>query len=97
MFTVTISPRALEDLRWFRKAEQAAIVAAIKEQLAHQPDEATRNRKLLRPGHLTEWELRIKEARAFYDIDREASLVTLVAIGYKQRNKLFFRGEEYLP
>jgi mRNA-degrading endonuclease RelE of RelBE toxin-antitoxin system len=68
----------------------------IEEQLTNQPDVETRNRKRLRPDHLTEWELRIGELRVFYDVDLDGSLVRIAAIGHKKRNKLFFRGKEYL-
>ncbi len=29
------------------------------------------------------------------DVESEPHVVTIVAIGYKDRNKLFFRGEEF--
>ena len=45
--------------------------------------------------HVSEWELRVDDKRVFYDIDPEASLVRIVAIGYKEKNRLFFRGQEY--
>jgi len=35
--------------------------------------------------------------RVFYDVDEEGSVVRIVAIGYKERSKLFFRGQEYEP
>jgi len=97
MFEIELDPEAQEDLKWFRKAQQTAIIAAIEEQLSAQPDTETRNRKRLRPDHLTEWELRISDVRVFYDVNAEASLVKIAAIGYKKRNRLFFRGQEYLP
>lgn len=63
----------------------------------YEPDYETRKRKRLRPGHIAEWELRIGDMRAFYEVDREASLVKVARIGYKERNKLSFRGEEFAP
>lgn len=95
MFDIEIAPEAQKDLKWFRRAEQVGILAGIEMQLREQPDEGTRNRKRLRPYHLTEWELRIGRIRVFYDVDVDASLVRIAAIGYKERTRLFFRGREY--
>jgi mRNA-degrading endonuclease RelE of RelBE toxin-antitoxin system len=67
----------------------------IQEQLTHQPLEITRNRKKLRPNELAEWELRVIPFRVFYDIDRDRSIVKIIAVGYKQGNTLFIHGEEY--
>ncbi len=95
MYATELAPNAQEDLRWFRKGEQVLILEAIHGQLRQQPAAETRNRKRLRPDHLTEWELRIRHLRVFYDVDEEASVVRVVAIGYKEGNKLFFRGQEF--
>jgi mRNA-degrading endonuclease RelE of RelBE toxin-antitoxin system len=92
-----LHPEAHEDLRWFRKGEKTLILEEIATQLTQEPMVETRNRKRLRPDHLTEWELRIRHFRVFYDVDVEASLVKVVAIGYKRRTKLFFRGQEFVP
>lgn len=97
MFTITIAPEAWQDIGWFRKAKQTTIIAAIEEQLLLQPQMETRNRKRLRLGHLTAGELRISDIRVFYDVDLEATAVSIVRVGYKERNKLFLRGEEHLP
>jgi mRNA-degrading endonuclease RelE of RelBE toxin-antitoxin system len=76
MFDVELAPASLTDLDWFKSKEQKAILASIDEQLSHEPDKETRNRKRLRPGHLTEWEVRIGDVRVFYDIDLDSNLVT---------------------
>ena len=95
MFLIEFTPEAVEDIRLLRKYDQQQILAAIESQLAHQPTGETRNRKQLRPNQLAEWELRIGEFRVFYDVDVENALVKVEAIGHKQGNKLFVRGEEY--
>ena len=95
MFGIEILPGAEEDLLWFCKPDQVQIRDAVYEQLRHQPDVETRNRKRLKGRHLAEWELRVGDMRVFYGIDAESGLVTIVAVGYKERNKLFFQGEEY--
>ena len=79
------------------KTDRTSLRNEIEKQLRHQPNEETRNRKPLRPGHVSEWELRVDNMRVFYDVDEEGSVVRIVAIGYKERSKLFFRGQEYEP
>jgi mRNA-degrading endonuclease RelE of RelBE toxin-antitoxin system len=95
MFQIDFTPDALEDLQLFRAYEQRQIIESIETQLPYQPTQATRNRKQLRPNDLAEWELRIDNIRLFYDVDIELSLVKIEAIGYKEGNTLFIRGEEY--
>lgn len=95
MFEVVVTPRALEDLRVFRKAEQRTILDALEEQLTAQPLVQTRNRKPLRPNNLSSWEMRIGVYRVFYDVAQEDNKVTVKAVGRKEHNKLFIRGEEY--
>jgi len=71
----------------------------IEEQLTYEPDVATRNRKPVRPpaAFNAEWELRLgpnNRFRVFYQIDQEQREVRIVAVGVKQRNRLFVGGEE---
>jgi mRNA-degrading endonuclease RelE of RelBE toxin-antitoxin system len=71
----------------------------IQEQLTHEPDVETRNRKPVRSpaAFQAEWELRFgpnNRFRIFYQIDREQSEVRIVAIGVKDRNRLIVGGEE---
>jgi len=44
---------------------------------------------------LAEWELRVDDFRVFYDLDVEAEVVKIEAIGFKQGSKLLVHGEEY--
>jgi mRNA-degrading endonuclease RelE of RelBE toxin-antitoxin system len=97
MFDIEISHEAQLDLQSFRKFDQARISQEIEEQLRHEPNRETKRRKKLRSGHIAEWELRIGKIRVFYNVDVASPLVQIVRIGYKQRSKLFFRGEESLP
>jgi mRNA-degrading endonuclease RelE of RelBE toxin-antitoxin system len=96
MFEIQFLAKALEDLAWFTKRLQVIILDKIEERLRHEPNVETRNRKRLRAGHVAEWEIRIDKARVFYDTDEESNIVIVVAIGYKERNQLYFQGEEYL-
>jgi mRNA-degrading endonuclease RelE of RelBE toxin-antitoxin system len=73
--------------------ERTGVVAAIEEQLSHEPLVETRNRKQLRPNALAPWELRIGKTRVFYDVEGSAK-VTILAIGSKEGNKLYIEGKE---
>ena len=95
MYQTEFSPESLEDLRLFRKFDAKRIFEEIETQLAHQPEQETRNRKRLRPNKLAEWELRIGDFRVFYEVDVDNAIVKIVAVGYKEGNKFFIRGEEY--
>ena len=84
---------AKRQLRALTVPEQTGIVAAIEEQLSHEPLVETRNRKRLRPNPIAPLELRIGRARVFYDVE-ESAKVTILAIGTKQGNKLYIEGKE---
>jgi mRNA-degrading endonuclease RelE of RelBE toxin-antitoxin system len=71
----------------------------IQEQLTHEPDVETRNRKPVRvpAAFQAEWELRFGPSnrfRVFYQIDRENREIRIVAVGIKIRNRLFVGGRE---
>jgi mRNA-degrading endonuclease RelE of RelBE toxin-antitoxin system len=95
MFPIVFSDSALEDIASFRKREQAIIFDRIEEQLTHEPNIETRNRKKLRPNQVAEWELRIDTQRVFYDVDPKARLVEVKLVGRKRGNKLLVRGKEF--
>jgi hypothetical protein len=69
-------------------------------QLSFEPDVETRNRKpLKRPiAFGAEWELRFgpdNRFRVFYQVTAEAREVRVLAVGVKERNRLFIGGEEF--
>jgi len=72
----------------------------IKEQLLFTPDQNTRNRKLLEqsPGPFgATWELRRgpnNRFRIFYEVARERREVWILAIGVKDRDRLYVAGKE---
>ena len=94
-FDIVFTPEALEDLRLFRKGERTRIIEALEDQLSHEPNRETRNRKRLRPNQTAEWVLRVDRFRVFYDIEELAHLVRVEAIGHKRGGRLFIHGEEY--
>ena len=77
------------------KPTERRIADALSNQLQDQPTTPTRHRKHLR--RLTLVSGRFGSAKCGLDVSEQTSLVTVVAIGYKERNRLFFRGQEYSP
>ena len=94
MYDIELTPRAIEDLRWFRKHEQQEIISNINQQLRHEPLTRTRNRKPLRPNSTATWELRAGSFRIFYNVDEVVRIVEIQRIGEKRGNRFFFRGRE---
>jgi mRNA-degrading endonuclease RelE of RelBE toxin-antitoxin system len=93
-YEILTSPEAIEHLREFSAHEQSLILDQIKTHLYYDPDTQTRRRKQLRPNPLFPWELRIGQIRVFYDIEEELTEVRIMAIGRKERNRLFIAGKE---
>jgi mRNA-degrading endonuclease RelE of RelBE toxin-antitoxin system len=92
-YVIEFSQDAEDHLDEFSAREQRIIVAAIEKQLLHQPDVATRNRKLLRENPLACWELRVEAIRVFYNVEDDKVLI--IALSVKEGNKLFIDGKEY--
>ena len=49
---------------------------------------------MLRNNVLSRWELRIEKYRVFYNVNENDQIVDIVAIGYKEHNKLYIREME---
>lgn len=94
MYDIDFTPRALEELRWFKKHEQKVILDGIGEQLRYEPTVPTRNRKPLRPNSTATWELRIEQFRIVYDVDQQVRIVEIQRVGEKRGNSFFFRGRQ---
>jgi len=95
MYRIDFTPEAFGDLAELRRFDQARVVAAIESQLSHEPTKQTRNRKRLRPNKLAEWALRVDKFRVYYDVRLEGEAVKIIAIGLKQGNELWVRGEKF--
>ena len=76
-FTVIIEPSAVKDLKEIRVFDRRRIVQAIDEQLIHQPNVRTRNRKMLEgvPASFSDelllWEMRVGDFRVLYVVEEE--------------------------
>ena len=98
-YTLVYAPEVKEHLRAVERQYYSLIRETLQEQLLFEPDAETRNRKPLRQPAIFEaqWELRFgpdNRFRVFYEIDREEHAVYILAIGIKERNRLFIGGEE---
>jgi mRNA-degrading endonuclease RelE of RelBE toxin-antitoxin system len=101
-FSLEFAPLVYEHLDAIEAKYDSLIRKKIEEQLVHDPDVKTRNRKPVRQpaAFRAEWELRFgpnNRFRVFYQIDQENRQVRIVAIGEKVRNRLLIGGEEVTP
>ena len=93
-FQIDVTEEAKGDLSYYTAFERKIIVSEIREQLTHQPQVETKNRKPLRDNPIASWELRVGKYRVFYAVDETASTVSVVSIGHKEHNVLWIRGKE---
>jgi mRNA-degrading endonuclease RelE of RelBE toxin-antitoxin system len=99
-FELLFAPEVVKHLRAIDQKHHKLIQAAIDEQLPFTPEKETRNRKLLEqpaPFGAT-WELRFGPAnrfRVFYEVDDKNHFVQILAIGVKDKNRLFIGREEF--
>jgi mRNA-degrading endonuclease RelE of RelBE toxin-antitoxin system len=99
-FSITFAPEVIDHLDSIERKYHRLLRQAIDEQLIYAPAEETRNRKpLVQPAPFAAtWELRCgpqNRFRVFYDIDFQARTAFVLAIGVKERGRLFIGGEEY--
>ncbi|HWB13522.1 MAG TPA: hypothetical protein VG826_30135 [Pirellulales bacterium] len=99
-FTLSFAPEVIGHLDVIDPKYHALLRRTINEQLTYTPTEETRNRKPLdQPAPFgSSWELRCgpdNRVRVFYEVDATAHEVQILAIGLKDRNRLFIGGEEY--
>jgi hypothetical protein len=86
-------------LRAIEVKQHSLIRATIEEQLQFEPETETRNRKPLQPPGIlgATWELRFgpdNRFRVLYSVNRDRHEVQNLAIGSKERNRLWIGGEE---
>ena len=93
MYRVEYADDISDDLAGLRAYDRKRILDRLEKQLRYEPSKITKNRKplhgLVPPWEHTDpvWELRIGEYRVFYDVDEQASLVTVRAIRNKPPHK----------
>jgi mRNA-degrading endonuclease RelE of RelBE toxin-antitoxin system len=99
-YTLVFAPEVVDHLDAIERKLHRTLQRAINEQLTYTATTETRNRKPLEqpaPFDAT-WELRCgpdNRFRVFYDVAPEELTVLILAIGVKERDRLFIGGEEY--
>ena len=100
-YRIVIMSEVLTHLAHIERKYWPLIRAVINEQLAHDPETQTRNRKpLTEQVRGAEWELRFgpdNRFRVFYDVDLAVHEVRVMAVGVKRRGTLVIAGEEFRP
>src|SRR5205823_6000944 len=98
-YALAFASEVTKHLRAIDAKYHALIRAKVGQQLRFEPTAETTNRKPLRqpaPFAAT-WEIRFgpdNRFRALYDIDEEARVVQIMAMGEKQKERLVIGGEE---
>lgn len=98
-YTLIYAPITRSHIKAIDRKYYSLIRTEIESSLQHEPDIETTNRKPLKRQveFEAEWELRFgsdNRFRVFYDIDMDAHEVHILAIGEKERDRLFIGGKE---
>lgn len=99
-FELCFAPEVVDHLVVIEHKYRSLIQKTLDEQLVYEPDRQTRNRKPVEqpaPFAAT-WELRFgpgNRIRVFYEVDRVERVVWILAIGVKDRERLFIGVEEF--
>ena len=98
-FELVYAPKTKKHMRAIERRHFSLIKEAIEDQLRYEPEVETRNRKPLKRPVVFQatWEIRFGPDncfRVFYDVDIEAHAVNVLAVGVKERDRLFIAGKE---
>jgi mRNA-degrading endonuclease RelE of RelBE toxin-antitoxin system len=101
-FALAYAPEVYDHLEAVEPKHHRLIARTIKEQLSHTPTVRTRNRKPLEEPSAfgATWELRFgpnNAFRVFYEVDPAERVVTILALGVKEGNRLWIGGQEVKP
>ena len=99
-FALVYADEVKKHLRAVETKYHSLIQSEIEGQLRFEPAVETRNRKpLKRPISFgADWELRLgpdNRFRVFYQVNGENREVRVLAVGVKDRSRLFIGGEEF--
>lgn len=98
-YKIFYAPLVKDHLEWINLKYHSLIRKIIEEQLPFEPNVETKNRKpLTRPiWSDATWEIRFGHGNCFhvfYKRDTHEHKIHILAVGIKQRNRLFIGGEE---
>jgi mRNA-degrading endonuclease RelE of RelBE toxin-antitoxin system len=99
-YQLVFAPEVVDHLGVIERKYHDLIREVINEQLCFTPAQPTRNRKLLEQPALfgATWELRFgpdNRFRVFYEIEKGERVVRVLAIGVKERARIWIGGEEF--
>jgi mRNA-degrading endonuclease RelE of RelBE toxin-antitoxin system len=99
IFRLVYAPGVFSNIRIIDAQYYSLIKRTIEEQLRHEPNVETRNRKPLKRPIVAEakWELRFGPGncfRVFYAVDNIKTEVWILAIGVKKGERLLFEEKE---
>ena len=99
-YALVFAPEVVHDLAFIERKYHSLLRRQIRLHLATGPEGETRKRKALEVPAPSgaQWELRLgphNRFRVFYEVELGAAIVTVLAIGVKDRNVLRIGGEEY--
>ena len=99
-YALVFAPEVVHDLAFIERKYHSLLRRQIRLHLTTGPEGETRKRKALEvPAPFgAQWELRLgphNRFRVFYEVDLEAAIVTVLAIGVKDRSALRIGREEY--
>lgn len=92
-FEIIFTPDVERQIDALTVRERRILDAAIQTRLRERPRTTTKAIKRFRPNPLAEFELRVGDLRALYNV--EDSDVVLVAVGRKVGNRLIVEGKEF--
>ena len=89
-------PGSFLPFEWLSARDRATVFGALDRRLAYEPTIENRNRKRLRPNPLAPWRnSRIGHLRVYFDVEEKPRrVVTIQAVGVKDRSRLLIGGEE---
>lgn len=94
-YDIVYAMSAHAHLKALSARHRATVVDAIDERLSFEPSRESRNRKRMQPNSLEAgFELRVGSLRAYYDVAEDERVVSVLAIGVKDRNRVWIGGEE---
>jgi hypothetical protein len=100
-FSLVFAPETIEHIDAIEVKYHNLIQSTTEEQLQYTPERVTHNRKMLEVAgpYCATWELRFGPLNRFmfYEIDSAALEVQILAIGVRDRERLFIGGKEYTP
>jgi hypothetical protein len=101
-FVLIFAPETVRHMDAIESKYHSLIERTINQQLQHAPERETRNRKPLDEAgpYGATWDLRFgpqNRLGVFYEVNDSVREVGILAIGVKERNRLFIGGKEYAP